>query len=1219
MPRILIAFLSVAIFSCMGTARLCAEDWPTWRFDARRSNASPQQLSDQLQLAWSRELPLPMITWPDQEKLAFHRVSEPIVIDHSLIVVSSRNDDVTAFDTRSGERRWQFRADGPIRFAPAAAKGKLYVASDDGYLYCLDASTGDSIWRFRGGPSDRKLLGNNRLVSTWPARGAPVIADDTVYFAASIWPFMGIFIHALDADTGQVIWTNDGDGSMFIKQPHNTDSFAGVAPQGPLVVAGERLLIPGGRSVPACYDRRTGRFEYYELAENGKRGGGFEVVAGGELFFNGMQAFKLDDGTPVGSLRGQVAAADDGLYVYSHSKNQYEAYDWDQVRISEKTQKDRRGREYKTRKLELAPRWTLAATGGEALILAGGQIYGAGDGKLVAIAQPTDDDAVARVTWQAEIEGTPARLIAADDRLFAVTTEGTVFAYAATASDEPPRFRLRRKPLPPDRQVSAFVAKLLQQSPLTTGYAVVLGVGDGGVVRELLRQTDFHVVAVEPDQRRAASLRDAVTQSGLYGDRCSVHQGSPADFPLPPYLASMLVVAEDDVHTSVDVLARQFQVLRPYGGAAWAILDESEQNQLATWAAEQDQPGLEIDRHDQHVALVRAGAIPGSGNWTHENADASNTRVSPDAAVRAPLGLLWFGGMSNEGVLPRHGHGPQPQVIDGRLVIEGTDMIRATDIYTGRLLWQREFPDIGFFFNNLGHQPGANGSGTNFISTTDGVYVVYQGACQLLDLDTGATQREFRLPPDTSGKPASWSYINVVDDYLVAGSNPLISETDDEGKPAVGKNDNLSGSKRLFVLDRASGQVIWRADAVNYFRHNAICAGGGRLFAVDLLSDAERERLKRRGETPDTVSQLFAFDLATGQTVWTTQDAVFGTCLSYSVEHDVLVEAGRPGRDVLGDEAKGMRAFRGTDGDLLWHEDHNGPAMLHGDVIHVPHAAYYLLTGKPVLRDDPVTGEPVAWTWTRNYGCNQPIVSQNLLTFRSGAAGYYDLANDGGTGNFGGFRSGCTNNLIVAGGVLSAPDYTRTCVCSYQNQSSVALVHMPEAEMWTEFPVSGKGALQHLAWNLGAPGTRRGVDGTLWLHETDRAEVRFDGTGFYNEHSSRVNNDPRRSWIAASGCRGIGRIEVDLKGNLPIALPADFTVRLYFCEPDFDEPGQRQFDVRLQSQPVLEEFDIAAEAGGFLSNGHQTVRTRLRRGHPDRRIRRQRRDRRRSASDSFRD
>ena len=134
------------------------------------------------------------------------------------------------------------------------------------------------------------------------------------------------------------------------------------------------------------------------------------------------------------------------------------------------------------------------------------------------------------------------------------------------------------------------------------------------------------------------------------------------------------------------------------------------------------------------------------------------------------------------------------------------------------------------------------------------------------------------------------------------------------------------------------------------------------------------------------------------------------------------------------------------------------------------------------MREHPLSGEPVEWTWSRNYGCNTPLASEHLLTFRSGAAGYFDFCNDGGTGNFGGFRSSCSNNLIVAGGLLNAPDYTRTCVCSYQNQTSLALIHMPEVETWTSFGAqTPKQPVRRVGINLGAPGDRKADDGTLWL------------------------------------------------------------------------------------------------------------------------------------------
>src|SRR5262249_18791578 len=146
-------------------------------------------------------------------------------------------------------------------------------------------------------------------------------------------------------------------------------------------------------------------------------------------------------------------------------------------------------------------------------------------------------------------------------------------------------------------------------------------------------------------------------------------------------------------------------------------------------------------------------------------------------------------------------------------------------------------------------------------------------------------------------------------------------------------------------------------------------------------------------------------------------------------------------------------------------------------------------------------------------GCNTPAASEHLMTFRSGAAGYCDLSGDCGTGNFGGIRSGCTNNLVVAGGVISAPDYTRTCTCSYQNQTSLALVPMSEAEMWTSFGKrQGQGPVRRLGLNFGAPGDRKADDGTLWLEypsvggasPTVRVKMSVQPLEYFRHHSSRI-------------------------------------------------------------------------------------------------------------------
>ena len=152
MALVVLALLAVALPAC-------AEDWPMWRYDANRSAASPQELPAKLHLQWRRTYPPQRAAWPDQPLMPFDTGYEPVVLGHTLFLGSSRIDSVTAIDTRTGSELWRFHAEGPVRFAPVAWEGKVYFVSDDGYLYCVDAEKGSLVWKFRGGPSDRKILG----------------------------------------------------------------------------------------------------------------------------------------------------------------------------------------------------------------------------------------------------------------------------------------------------------------------------------------------------------------------------------------------------------------------------------------------------------------------------------------------------------------------------------------------------------------------------------------------------------------------------------------------------------------------------------------------------------------------------------------------------------------------------------------------------------------------------------------------------------------------------------------------------------------------------------------------------------------------------------------------------------------------------------------------------------------------------------------------------
>jgi hypothetical protein len=333
-----------------------------------------------------------------------------------------------------------------------------------------------------------------------------------------------------------------------------------------------------------------------------------------------------------------------------------------------------------------------------------------------------------------------------------------------------------------------------------------------------------------------------------------------------------------------------------------------------------------------------------------------------------------------------------------------------------------------------------------------------------------------------------------------------------------------------------------------------------------------------------------------------------------------------------------MVAYRGSDGKVLWRTDesYKGPPILyHNWVItqtgggsgSAPAEAkvFNLLTGKYVMREHPMTGQTIPWTWVRFKGCNTAIASENLLTFRSASGAFVDLTRGQGTASIGGFKSGCTSNLVIADGVLNAPDYTRTCVCSYQNQASLALVHMPEVVHWTfDYYASPSKVtpVKQVGINFGAPGNRYAENGTLWLEFPSiggpspdipvraKYESRPSKTGrdedprWFRHHNSRVKG--KHNWITASGVIGLREVSIrmflqpgrsaskvdafdkhidriptwqeeQIKGVFE--QPRPYTVRLYFAETEEYGIGRRLFNVSLQDRQVLEAFDIVKEAG----------------------------------------
>ena len=771
---------------------LRAEDWPMWRYDAGRTANSPEKLPDTLHHRWTRQYTPRTPVWEDpfnQDLMPYDRIFEPVVAGGRMFVAFNDSDKVVALDVETGRELWAFYTDGPVRLPPAAWQGRVYFASDDGCLYCVEAASGRLTWRFRGGPSARKVLGNRRLISAWPARGGPVFRDGCIYFAASIWPFMGTFLYALDAQTGKPLWVNDRTGSEYILQPHSALSFAGVAPQGALAATEKLLLVPGGRSMPAAFDRQTGELAYFHLDAGGKGNGGSLVLANESQLFvhtrlRGVRGCDLKSGRQTRFTCNEPVLAAEGLYTAGPSATapSIEAL----------------GRDKKTR-------WSAAVDARGDLIRAADRLYAAGATAISAIEIPQGQQEP-KVAWSLPVEGQVVRLLAAGGKLFAVTLDGRIMAFGGEPGS-PQVLRTQVQAFQPSSGAAAEAKRILQREGAREGYALCFGVDDGGLIAALAAESDLHVVGIDPDAERIDRLRRRFDAAGLHGSRVALGQGDPASYQAPPYLANLIVISRSLAAevARTPLLRAIYSSLRPDGGGLWLPLGGRDPRTVVELATAANLEGVVIQQAEGGLWLAREGPLPGSASWSHQYGDVANSLTSSDRGVRLPLGLLWFGGNSNSDVLPRHGHGPPEQIVGGRLFIESMDGLCARDVYTGRVLWKVTIPNLvnyGVYFDdsyldlplkvigNQRHIPGANARGTNFVATADALYVAAGGGCRVLDPKTGATMKIFELPRK-AGRNAQpeWGYIGVYQDVLLAGWGfGKFSRNPEEPKKAKGQD-----------------------------------------------------------------------------------------------------------------------------------------------------------------------------------------------------------------------------------------------------------------------------------------------------------------------------------------------------------------------------------------------------------------------------------------------
>lgn len=1247
----------VSFLTCTLLVSSAIADWPAYLAGNDRAGFSSESLAPSLRLAWTyKSAAKPIKAWsgPRDAAIEGHEMKHRVDFDAALQVVmadgrayfgSTVDHRLHCVDAKSGAPVWDFYTDGPIRLAPTLAHGNVYFGSDDGLVYCLNATDGKVVWKMRVGTKDDRLLSRGEMISRWPVRTGVLIDGDTAYFGAGVFPHETVYLCAVNAKDGSVIWRND---TISEQNAGRND----LTPQGYLLASDQYLYVPSGRSLPVAFSKETGKIVFQRThswrADAGGVVGGTKALLGdGQVYSGGPHHFlAMDQKTgSVGEswINGrQMVLADDFAYLMDgkkifavnrseHAKASQEKQKWflkvrefrgDPEKIAEAKGKMQHY-------MDVGIIWHYDSDFDDVLIASENLVIAGGMNQVVVLDRKTGEK-----LWQEQVDGNVRGLAFSDNVLTVSTDSGSIYAFRGDANtDKVANWPKPYSPPFPQDELTAFyksaASQILEQSGQHVGYCLVLGSEQGRLAYELAQQSKLVVYAVEPDAEKAAASRKALQQAGIHATRITVVNAPINEIPFSNYFANLIV--SDSMLLSGKVPGDPEKIsryLKPCGGvvilgrpsdAADNAADNenaASDDQVVTWLTQfyQRDEGEVIT--GQPWNMLRRGKLAGAGDWSHQYGNVANTSYSDDHRIRDGLGVLWYGDPGPSSMINRHEAAGAPLSTNGRMFIQGTDRLMAYDAYNGTFLWDYANPGAirtGVFNNRETH---------NLAASDDTLYAAAENQCVALDAATGNVTATYETPKSSDGIPRAWAYLAYDDDQLF-GTSTIREEL--ERRMRRRGLTVKSQTDAIFAIDLKTGERQWTYRGNNIL-HTTIAIGPERMYFIDSsITPEERQQLymkdkgdlkKLTGEAAKKaeaemkqydVRMAVAIDRRTGEKIWekpvnvtdTTNVSAGGGSLTlmYADGHVVLCGANANGhywRQFLAGEfdRRKLLVLNASDGKELWSKNANymNRPLVIGDEIFAEPWAFKLHSGEAKTRPHPLTGVDSQWRFSRpGHHCGIMTATPNMLFFRSGFIGYYDLYKDSGTRHFAGQRMGCWINAIPGNGLVMIPEASAGCVCQFSIASTVVMEPKAESKSWGIFSAVGPTTpVKRIGINFGAPGDRKGISGREWFgyprpRTVNRLEFVFDlqpklssGGGWYSRNLDSVDlGDSDKPWVLASGARGLKQFEIPLLGKDDPK--SKYDVKFYFANLDDADTGP--FDIKLQSETAKSGIVIEATVG----------------------------------------
>jgi outer membrane protein assembly factor BamB len=1220
------ARLLVALFTIWGIGNpvlAIAGDWTSYLGDKGRTGYHPNSIGPNLHLSWTYQSSAkPEKAWSGSRttpieghimlpRVTFDAAPQMLLVNGRVYFGSTVDHRLYCRDERTGKELWSFFSEGPIRLAPTFAFGNVYFGSDDGFVYCLEANTGDLIWKYRVGPKDDRLLARGELISRWPVRTGVLIDGEVAFFGAGVFPHEEVYLCAADAKSGKIIWKND---RISQADAGRND----LSPQGYLLANDSTLFVPSGRSLPVAVSKATGEIIFqrkysWRTDAGGVVGGTKAVLGDGQIYAGGPHHFlAMDENTGElgeGYISGRLMVlADDRAYLLDgekvfcvdrkeHAQASKLKQEWflksrnlrkEPEKLAEAEQKIE---EYKG----VGVIWEYPCPLDGTMIATKDIVIVGGKDRVVALDRQTGEP-----KWETNVRGNAMGLAANDNTLMVSTDEGTIYAFRTDKVDSVVKWpEAYIDPFPADEKaqgVKALAAEVLQLTGQDSGFCLLVGAEEGRLALELIRQSQLNVYCIEPDAQKCERLRSLYEKGGVHATRVTVLNLPYESLPLSNYFANLILSESQLLHGTWPCEPQDIaRFLKPCGGVAVAgrnaggEVAKQETDSWLTSLYKLDEGELNLNFE---LGFLRRGKLPGAGEWTHQYGNVANTSMSNDLRVKEGLGVLWYGDPGPSMMINRHEAAGAPLSTNGRMFIQGTDSIMAYDAYNGNFLWSFENPGAirtGVFNNRETH---------NLCANDDKLFMAINNTCQILNAATGELVHTFKTPESPDGIDRAWAYV-AIDGRQLFGTSTIRKELEEKMRRRGITVSTQTDGIFAYDIDSKEMQWIYRGDNI---LHTTIAMSAQHVFFIEsTLSSEERQELylRDKGELKELTGEAAAkaeeemkrldmrkavcLDRATGMKIWeqavdvtdTTNVSAGGGSLTVIYSDGCLLLCGANANGhywkqfLSGEfEKRKLIVLEASTGKQLWSKNANymnRPAVI-GDYVYAEPWAFELKSGMPKQRQHPVTGQNDDWRFSRpGHHCGIITATPNMMFFRSGFIGYYDLYKDSGTQHFSGQRLGCWINAIPGNGLVMIPEASAGCVCQFSIASTVVMEPKSDNSAWGILSAVGPNTpVKRLGINLGGPGDRLDEQRREWLgfprpHSVGRLEFIFDiqprlapgGKWVSNNEDSVDLPKSMTPWLFASAATQLEHFEAELLGP-DDPKGAKYSVKLYFVDADVD-------------------------------------------------------------------